>query len=91
MAPKWKVFKPENGWRGMPKERRCVLVAIDTRDGCSAGTMVGYLRYAAGDKKSPYFVIPGQAGPKFTVTHWADCLGNDFDSPAWPNWTKPNA
>jgi len=89
MKSTWKVFKDDT-WRGQPKERRCVLLAIaDGPNGQAAGTMVGYLRYASGDKSCPYFVIPG-AREGFKVTHWADCLGDDFYSVAWPTWGEPN-
>lgn len=74
----------------MPKERRYVLVAIapsepeppSTVSTYPASVAVGYLRYGAGCRDSPFFVVPG-FGRRFTVTHWCDCLGDDFGAPAW--------
>ena len=85
-----------------PPERRCVLVQFDRADtkygGLPPTVVVGYLRYAAGDKGSPYFVTPGferayepREGVKTNClgkierlsTHWSDCLGDDFHCPLW--------
>jgi hypothetical protein len=85
-----------------PPERRCVLIQFEKADGRYGGmpptVVVGYLRYAAGCKDSPYFVTPGfdrTYVPKEGVptsgggtvqrqsTHWCDCLGDDFEAPLW--------
>lgn len=66
----------------LPPERRMVLVQIDKSEGNAPCVAVGYLKFAAGDEDSPYFVVPG-ARVDFVVTHWADCLGDDFEAPLW--------
>jgi hypothetical protein len=78
----------------LPAERRRVLVVVPaTPERGNAQTVaVGYLRYASGEADSPFFVVPGVGGP---VTHWCDCLGDDFEAPGWnfPHapGTAPNA
>lgn len=78
----------------LPPERRYVLVqcAEQPEIGMPPCVAVGYLRYAAGDIESPYFVMPGVGGigHRKTVTHWCDCLGDDFTAPLWPG-THPGA
>lgn len=67
----------------LPPERRKVLLMLPAKeDWCSLppAVAVGYLRFAAGDKDSPRFTIPGVGG---TPTHWCDCLGDDFEAPLW--------
>lgn len=73
-------------WRAqrLPPERHKVLVQIEARElegmGMPPAVVVGYLRYAAGDKDSPFFVIPGVGG---NVVAWCDCLPKDFSAPLW--------
>lgn len=99
----WIRFSPDGPF---PEERRYVLVAIERRHqeredeytdrlkSVSASVIVGYLRYAAGDPLSPYFVVPGLGGYVRTepysghVTHWCDCLNDDFYAPVWPGTTR---
>lgn len=100
---KWVEFSVEGEH---PPERRCVLVQFDAVDGKFGGmpatVVVGYLKYAAGCKDSPYFVTPGfdrtyvpKDGEPTTVlgnasrnsTHWCDCLGDDFECPGWAHKT----
>jgi len=76
---KWVPFAP--GW-GLPPERRSVLVKIMNGVNECGGVVVGYLRYAAGDRDSPFFVCSAVPGP-WTVTHWCDCLGDNFWAPGW--------
>jgi hypothetical protein len=48
----------------------------------SYSIVAGYIKFAAGESDSPYFVTPGPYnGP---VTHWCDCLPKDFQ---WPHKT----
>jgi hypothetical protein len=56
--------------------------------GMPPSVAVGYLRYAAGDKSSPYFVVPG-FGRSFEVTHWIDCLPENLSPPLWPGFVSP--
>ena len=65
----------------VPQERRYVLVMIDADDakGMPPSVAVGYLRHRS---SGPWFVVPG-FGRDFTVTHWCDCLGDDFKAPLW--------
>lgn len=58
----------------LPPERRDVLVLLQSTGlGLPKGVAVGYLRFAAGCKDSPYFVVPGIGGE---VDAWCDCLGD---------------
>jgi hypothetical protein len=52
------------------------------------------LKYAAGDKDCPYFVVPAvyRKNPfpakeheeeEMSITHWADIFGGNFDCPGW--------
>lgn len=65
-----------------PRQYRMVLVATAEFVGSAPANIVGYMKYAAGDKNSPYFVCPGaQSG--FQPIYWCDCLGDDFAPPNW--------
>ena len=81
---KWYKFEHEKGSRQKrPPVKRYVLVLTDANSG-RGGTpvcAVGYMKNAAGDKQSPYFVVPGVGG---TVLYWSDCLGDDFETPGIP-------
>ena len=68
----------------LPTPRRMVLVQIDRNEdeGAAPCVAVGYVKLAAGEEDSPYFVVPG-ARSGFVVSHWADCLGDDFEAPLW--------
>ena len=71
----WVNFdKAQEDYQELPPERRDVLVLLQrTRSNFPKGVAVGYLRFAAGCKDSPYFVIPGIGGE---VDAWCDCLGS---------------
>lgn len=80
---KWYPFDSTKGSRQKrPPLYRLVLVctAEQPEKGLPPGVAVGYRKDIAGDKQSPFFVIPGVGGE---VTHWCDCLGDDFDAPVW--------
>ena len=82
----WIEFKTGNP---APPERRFVLVELDMHDSSfrSSAIVVGYLKYAAGDKDSPQFIchsIPGN----WTVKSYCDCLGDNFERNGWPASTK---
>lgn len=82
-AAPWVTFAREAGDRQqLPAERRYVLVQLAPRPevGLPPAVAVGYLRFAAGDRGSPQFIIPGVGG---TVLSWCDCLGDDFRPPLW--------
>lgn len=75
----------------LPPKRRCVLVQIASREHLPPCVAVGYLQiWGTDEAPNPWFVVPGMGGPKFTVTHWCDCLGDNFHAPLYPDW-KPNA
>lgn len=67
----------------LPKERRFVLCQIEKRMidhmEMPPAVSVGYMRVWS---TGPWFVIPGMGG-KFVVTHYCDCLGDDFEAPLW--------
>ena len=71
----WVPFRHDDSNPVLPPERRYVLVMLEAVDGGREGCAVGYLRYAAGDLASPYFVIPGIGG---RANAWCDCLGDGF-------------
>lgn len=80
---KWYAFDPAKGSRQKrPPERRYVLVQLPEQPelGLPPAVAVGYMKNAAGDKQSPYFVTPAIGG---IPTHWCDCLGDDFKAPLW--------
>lgn len=89
MEIKWIRFKGAGHAERLPPERRFVLVAVGagTVEGSAerrSSIVVGYLRFSAGDKASPYFVTPGFQRGSRIVTHFADVLGDDFKGgPGW--------
>jgi hypothetical protein len=75
---KWFRFRGTKG--RLPPQRRYVLVQVTPEDHGRPIVTVGWLKYAAGDKRCPYFVVPAIGGePKY----WSDCLGDDFFAPQW--------
>ncbi len=64
----------------LPPERKLVMVIVkeEPEEGLPPTLAVGYLRYSAGEKDSPFFVIPGRGG---RVSHWLDCIPDDFATP----------
>lgn len=82
----WHVFGPGHP---LPPERHHVLVQIEgeERAGHAPAVALGYLRFAAGDPNSAYFVVPGFGRP-FNVTHWTDVLPEDLDPPLWTAVTR---
>jgi hypothetical protein len=59
---------------GWPPEKKTVLVWLKG----SALPFCGYMKYAAGDKESPYFVVyHGNPEIGADVKAWCDCLPND--------------
>ena len=78
-------FDPES--KELPTERRCVLVQLskyeDKLGSYPASVCVGYLRRMS----DVFFVTLGIQQTGRTVTHYCDCLGDDFYSPLWDNKT----
>ena len=71
----WVEFDPLSPL--LPPERRYVLVQVGEREGQRPSVHVGWLRVHS---DGPFFVVPGGGGP---VTHFCDCLGDDFYAPLW--------
>ena len=46
----------------------------------AATVAVGYIRIHS---DGPFFVVPGVPHKDEEITHWADCLGDNFAAPAW--------
>ena len=71
----------------LPPGRRDVLVQLAAEEnlGLPPAVVVGYLRDAAGCKDSPQFITPGVGGRLRIITHWCDCLGDEFNAPLWKN------
>ena len=88
----WVTFDPRGP---LPPERKYVLIQFSKISCYGIGPVaVGYLRYAAGDRDSPFFVVPGVKRTndyhepdvpreEMIVTHWADIFGDDFECPGW--------
>jgi hypothetical protein len=92
MSSKWIEFQDveKHGFKRqkLPPERKDVLCKLKTNINENGGVAVGYLRYAAGDKKSPFFVCSAIPGP-WEVTHWCDCLPESF-AQYIPGWKAPS-
>ena len=85
---KWIKFDREKGnHQKLPKEHRLVLCHFLPRKengmDLPAGICVGYFKFAAGDKMSPYFVTIGIGGGIKTIAYWSDCLEDNFKAPLW--------
>ena len=78
---KWIKFNPRAV--NLPKERRHVLVQIEAlpESGLPPSVCVGYLRRHSG--RHNFFVTPGIDRGERPITHWCDCLGDNFTAPLW--------
>lgn len=83
MGEKWYRFATERGYRQKrPPERKYVLVAVAPTNSLPVGVAVGYLKYAAGEKDSPFFVVPHFGhGESHRVIAWCDCLPDTLEFP----------
>lgn len=80
---KWVEFEQEKlANQKLPPRGRYILcqIAAKPEKGLPPAVAVGYMRFAAGDKNSPVFTIPGVGGD---VVAWCDCLDDDFAAPLW--------
>ena len=86
--PKWYPFTPAKGSRQKrPPIKKWVVVKFLCDKGGAvfpAGFALGYRKDGAGDKQSPYFVVPGM-GCRFRVIAWCDCLPEYFNERTPPN------
>lgn len=91
----WYPFEADRSRQYLPPEKKYVLVRVrlhDKEQDISIGNAmglhvtrpdvlaVGYLKYAAGDRECPQFIVPGAASFG-TVVGWCDCLPESF---LWP-------
>lgn len=84
---KWTQFIKDNK-KTHPPERKWILVGIEPDKKLHqeiTTVCVGYLRYAAGDKTSPYFVLPGaffndDSRKEFC---YCDCLPDNYYHPKY--------
>jgi len=80
-SKKWHPFDPSKGYRQKrPKEKKHVLTLISgvADKGVPHSIVVGYMKNAAGDKSSPYFVTAGcNFNHEYRVIAWCDCLGDE--------------
>jgi hypothetical protein len=78
---KWICYRRQGK---LPPERRLVLVMIQERPGHlgkdAATVAVGYIRIHS---NGPFFVVPGVPHKDEHITHYNDCLGDDFKAPLW--------
>lgn len=84
---RWYAFDRLKGSRQKrPPVGKLVLVQMDAQPekGLPACVAVGYRKNAAGDKQSPYFVVPGAGGGE--PRYWCDCLPDSFCPPLWPGF-----
>ncbi len=66
----------------LPTEKKEVLLQMKSLEsGLPDPIVVGYLKYAAGDKDSPVFIVPGRDGK---ILAWCDCMVEKF---IWPRST----
>ncbi|KKN14541.1 hypothetical protein LCGC14_0995080 [marine sediment metagenome] len=76
---KWRKFDSnKNGMQKLPPIKRWVLLKLEGSFGIRGAIIVGYRKNHAGCNDEPYFATPG-GGALGQVTHWADCLGNQFE------------
>jgi hypothetical protein len=78
---KWYFFDKNKGSRQKrPTIYKWVLVLCRSKvDGYPDPVIVGYRKDAAGDKQSPYFVVPGgNCGEPYA---WCDCLPEETPYP----------
>ena len=76
---KWYPFDEARGYRQKrPPVKRPVLVLVKTSENLPNIIAMGYRKNGAGDKRCPYFVIPGLGGK---VLAWSDCLKLDDSRP----------
>lgn len=71
----------------LPKERKHVVVVLGSvTRGMPDGFAIGYLRYAAGCKDSPYFVVQGLHNGN--EIGWIDCLPEEISQTILAHNTK---
>ncbi|MCK5602321.1 hypothetical protein KAR91_10640 [Candidatus Pacearchaeota archaeon] len=58
---KWYKFQPcvPGNRQKLPPEKKYVLVCLDSAPNGPHANVVGYLKFATGDKSSPQFITPG--------------------------------
>ena len=81
-------FDREKGYQQtLPPERKLVAVQSEGRPdkGLPPSVAIGYLRFAAGEKDCPFFVVPGVERGKDVA--WCDCLPEGFGAPLWPGYS----
>ena len=94
MKPEWKRYLPGAIEQELPMESRYILLQFPEDDarGIAPSVVVGYLKFETSidriingePKYVPVFITQGFERCGRKVSHWADCLGDDFD--ALPNW-----
>lgn len=69
----WVRFDRQKGSnQKLPSAYKPILMLASSIGPCMPeAIVVGYLKFAAGDKESPYFVSPGHGG---NCIAWSDCL-----------------
>lgn len=81
---KWYKFTPGKGAnrQKLPPPRKYVLVRLKPlKDEFPNPVVVGYLKYHAGVRSEPYFILPGCVfnRPYNDVEAWCDCLPDDIE------------
>jgi hypothetical protein len=84
---RWVTFNPGMGQHQTPPEPKKYLLlqtAGAPDRGLPPAVVVGYFRFAAGDRDSPAWTIPGVGFYAGRVVAWSDSLPDDFWCPEWP-------
>jgi len=95
--PKKKKRKQPNGWipfdekkgnqQKLAPEGKTVFLALapDPCRGTPASICIGYMKFHAGEKDAPYFVIPGFNG---VIVGWRDCVPAELGDVPWIEMNK---
>jgi hypothetical protein len=84
----WVDFDPSLGFRQrLPTEGKRVLVVVDDPDYPNQQPAVA-VGYVTRDPAGPTFISPGVTG---NLVSWCDCLGSNFEVPAWRRNSPANS
>jgi hypothetical protein len=83
----WHRYDPAKGQhQPLPEPKKYLMLqtAGVPERGLPPAVVVGYFRFAAGDRDSPTWTIPGVGFAAGHIVGWSDCLPDDFHAPSWP-------
>lgn len=85
---RWIAFdKSKGAAQRLPEVGKTVFVATKPQEsrGIPAGICLGYMKFHAGEKDAPYFVIPGFNG---VIVGWRDCVPAELGDVPWIEMNK---